>query len=332
MMRERRAAREREKHRAARAPKVAAGCTRVVQEWCRHLLSSDQPIEVREVELMDTENLLETTEDSELDFSIEKIFEELDSEVRIRARIMQLRVPDAEGDSSSEDVDVEDEALFTDIGRRLACAVEFAAGAEIAGVLVTGVHEHEHPLAAELRQKINNDYKDTVFRSELYPDLPVRGPHGYGRSDLKPGTRPTCAHEYRMMGRERSGGRATELGVPATEAVRLGAAEWMVKPPLRPEEEGPERLERAARSRGPPRAKIADREGQLLPADHRRDLGADGQTGDVVDHRPIQGVPSSPDGGGVPPHYDHLNADRATPVVCVGDGTDELAASVTTGT
>ncbi len=51
---------------------------------------------MREVKLMDTENLLETTEDSDLDFYIEKIFQELDSEVRMRARIMQLRVPDAE--------------------------------------------------------------------------------------------------------------------------------------------------------------------------------------------------------------------------------------------
>ncbi len=72
---------------------------------------------------MDTENLLETTEDSDLDFTIEKIFDELDSEVRMRARIMQLRVPDAEGDSSSEEMDVEDEAFFKDIGKRLACAV-----------------------------------------------------------------------------------------------------------------------------------------------------------------------------------------------------------------
>ena len=163
-------------------------------------MSADQPIEMREVKAVDTENLLETTEDSDLDFSIEKIFEELDSEVRMRARIMQLRVPDAEGDSSSEEVYVEDEAFFTDIGKRLACAVEFAAEAEIAGVLVTGVHEHEHPLAAKLRQKVIDNYKDIVFWVELYPDLLVRGPHGYGRIDLKPGARPTCAHEYRMTG------------------------------------------------------------------------------------------------------------------------------------
>ena len=77
-LRERRAAREKEEQRAARASKVAAGCRRVVQEWCRHLLSSDQPIEMREVKAVDTENLLETTEDSDLDFSIEKIFKELD--------------------------------------------------------------------------------------------------------------------------------------------------------------------------------------------------------------------------------------------------------------
>ncbi len=173
--------REREEKRAARAPKVAAGCRRVVQEWCRHLLSSDQPIKMREVKAMDTENLLETTEDSDLDFSIEKIFEELDSEVRMRARIMQLRVPDAEGDSSSEEVDFDDDSFFTDISKQLACAVEFAAEAEIAGVLVTGVHEHEHSLAAELRQKIIDNYKGTVFQGELYPDPPVCGPHGYGR-------------------------------------------------------------------------------------------------------------------------------------------------------
>ena len=60
-MRERRAAREREEQRAARAPKVAAGCKRLVQEWCRHLLSSDQPIEMRELKAVDTENLLERT-------------------------------------------------------------------------------------------------------------------------------------------------------------------------------------------------------------------------------------------------------------------------------
>jgi hypothetical protein len=164
---------------------------------------------------------METTEDSDLDFSIEKIFEELDSEVRMRARIMQLRVPDAEGDSSSEEVDVEDEAFFTDIGKRLACAVEFAAEAEIAGVLVTGVHEHEHPLAAELRQKVIDDYKDTVFRGELYPDPPVRGPHGYGRIDLKPGARPTCAHEYRMTGER--GAAAERL---SWEYLRLKLCEW----------------------------------------------------------------------------------------------------------
>jgi hypothetical protein len=117
----------------------------------------------------------------------------------MRAPIMQLRVPDDEGDSSSEEMDVENEAFSTDIGKRLACALEFAAKAEITGVLVTGLHEHKHPLGAELRQKVTYVY-DTVFRVELYPDTPVRGPHGYGRIDLKPGARPTCAHEYRMTG------------------------------------------------------------------------------------------------------------------------------------
>ena len=100
----------------------------------------------------DADHLLETHEDSDLDFSIEKIFEEVDSEVRMRARIMQLRVPDGEGDSSSEEVDLDEDRFFAEIGKRLACAVEFAAEAEIAGVLVTGEKEHEHPLAAELRK------------------------------------------------------------------------------------------------------------------------------------------------------------------------------------
>ena len=93
--------------------------------------------------------------------------------------------------------------------------------AEIARVLVTGVHEHEHLLAAELRQKFIEDYKDTVFRGDLYPEPLVRGPHGYGRIDLKPGARPICAHKYRMTGER--GERAERL---SWEYLRLKLCEW----------------------------------------------------------------------------------------------------------
>ena len=59
----------------------------MVQEWCRHLLSSDEPIEVREVKAVDPGNLLENQEYTDLDFSIKKIFEELDSEVACERRL-----------------------------------------------------------------------------------------------------------------------------------------------------------------------------------------------------------------------------------------------------
>lgn len=42
----------------------------------------------------------------------------------MRAQIIQLRVADAEGDSSSREVDAENEAFFADVTNRLACAVE----------------------------------------------------------------------------------------------------------------------------------------------------------------------------------------------------------------
>ncbi len=55
----------------------------------------------------------------------------------------------------------------------------------------------------------------------MYPDPPVRGPHGYGRIDLKPGARPTCAHEYRMTGE--CGEAAERL---SWEYLRLKLCEW----------------------------------------------------------------------------------------------------------
>ncbi len=59
---------------------------------------------------------------------------------------------------------------------------------------VFGLVETENPcansLAETLRQKIYEDYKDTVFREETFPDPAPRGPHGLANIKLKAGTTP----------------------------------------------------------------------------------------------------------------------------------------------
>jgi hypothetical protein len=61
--------------------------------------------------------------------------------------------------------------------------------ANVSGMVQTEVPS-EHPLAKTLRDKLYEDYKDTVFRKEIYPNPQPRGPSGMATATLKPGAVP----------------------------------------------------------------------------------------------------------------------------------------------
>ena len=64
-----------------------------------------------------------------------------------------------------------------------------ATRAEIFGLVETE-NPCDLPLANELREKLYADFKDTVFRDDIYPDPQPRGPHGMANIKLKPGAVP----------------------------------------------------------------------------------------------------------------------------------------------
>ena len=52
----------------------------------------------------------------------------------------------------------------------------------------------------ELRGKILEDYKETAFRKELWPDPPLRGTYGMATIPLKEGAVPFTAKAFCMHG------------------------------------------------------------------------------------------------------------------------------------
>ena len=69
------------------------------------------------------------------------------------------------------------------------------------------------PLATELREKLLQDYGGTVFRDKVWPQPPIRGPHGAAKLYLKEGAKPVC-------------GRTFSLGGERLEALRQLEKEW----------------------------------------------------------------------------------------------------------
>ena len=56
------------------------------------------------------------------------------------------------------------------------------------------------PKVEELRDKILEDYKETAFRKELWPDPPLRGTYGMATKPLKEGAVPFRAKAFCMHG------------------------------------------------------------------------------------------------------------------------------------
>ena len=56
--------------------------------------------------------------------------------------------------------------------------------------LVSPEEPSEHPLATKLKEKLYEDYKDTVFRPEIYSNPQPRGPSGMATITLKPNAIP----------------------------------------------------------------------------------------------------------------------------------------------
>ena len=52
----------------------------------------------------------------------------------------------------------------------------------------------------ELRNQILEDYKETAFRKELWPDPPLRGTYGMATIPLKEGAVPFTAKAFCMHG------------------------------------------------------------------------------------------------------------------------------------
>ena len=63
---------------------------------------------------------------------------------------------------------------------------------QVAGVNVETENHIESALATELREKLYADYKDSVFRDEIFPNPQPRGPHGMANIKLKAGAKPVC--------------------------------------------------------------------------------------------------------------------------------------------
>ena len=74
---------------------------------------------------------------------------------------------------------------------------------EIAGVVAAdGLVQGD--LAAMLRQKLLEDYKDTVFRPSIYADPPERFPGAHHEIKLKPGAQPHYQSPFPMAGERRA--------------------------------------------------------------------------------------------------------------------------------
>ena len=59
------------------------------------------------------------------------------------------------------------------------------------------------PLSEELRKKLMEEYADTVFRAEIYPDAPERVPGGIHTIKLKGGVTPVYQHPFHLAGERR---------------------------------------------------------------------------------------------------------------------------------
>ena len=60
--------------------------------------------------------------------------------------------------------------------------------------------ENLKPDVDSLRQSILADFNDKVFRSQIFPDPPVRGPHGYATIELRPGSEPVKQRPIHLHG------------------------------------------------------------------------------------------------------------------------------------
>ena len=54
-----------------------------------------------------------------------------------------------------------------------------------------------------LREQILHKYRDTVFRPNVWPDPPIRGPHGLAENSMKPGVVPHSQRPFSMAGYRR---------------------------------------------------------------------------------------------------------------------------------
>ena len=60
------------------------------------------------------------------------------------------------------------------------------------------------PLVDKLVAALHRDYDGTVLREDVPPEYIIpRGPHGYGRIDLKPGARPKKSRHIHLVGERR---------------------------------------------------------------------------------------------------------------------------------
>lgn len=100
----------------------------------------------------------------------------------------------------------------------------------------------EHPLAVELKQKLFEEYKDTVFREEIYPNPQPRGPHGTATIQLRPGTTPKhvraipCHGEKLEHLRKILGKWQSNKKIEPAEPSGWGSPMFLVPKPNRPDD------------------------------------------------------------------------------------------------
>ena len=83
--------------------------------------------------------------------------------------------------------------------KRKSAEVKFS---DVSRVIEASKHVN-HPLADKLRSQALADYSETTFRSEIYPDPPIRGCFGEAKILPKPGAQPHAQRPMRLCGERR---------------------------------------------------------------------------------------------------------------------------------
>jgi len=147
-----------------------------------------------------------------------------DEDIMLEALKFQATLVEEE---NMENDEVEVEKIEGDDLALLACNIREAReqGVVVGGVLVTE-DEHPHELAAELRTKLVEKFKDKVFCDRAWPDPPARGVHGLAQLLLKPGATPVTGRVIHLKGERLEAMKELEEDWKKDWKIEPGSGKW----------------------------------------------------------------------------------------------------------